>query len=270
MKLGFIITCYDSIREVKFTHNMLRNLWSQTKDALISIVISGDPTRSVSFEEDKRTRVTTLDDMVGSKFNELVSTSIAKQIRHGAIELRDLEREFGHVDYVVHIHGDILLLNEQGFFNELSDFAASGKLIAADTVGPQSNDYISFSGREIMPQLFVVKRNFISYLLDMFAPQNEFAKKSTEHMLLENLHHWLTIAEYDNSAHENRAHNFSIDYLFDRYVYEVVKHRPIQWGVHQHFGGWCHFGNQLHFPREIREQRNKAALQAYGIDLSAW
>ena len=198
-KIGFIITAFDTKRELNFTVDMLRNKWKRTKDSPISIVISGDPERSVRFPNDPITRVTTLDNMVKDDFNGLVSTSIMKQMRHGMIELQDLERHQGkQVDYIVHMHGDILLMSEDGFFAELEKFIASAKVIAGDTVGPQVTDYIHFEGLEIMPQLFVVDRNFIGltgFMLNMYVV-GDLEKRSTEWAIRGNL-----IRNYNSTAH---------------------------------------------------------------------
>ena len=263
MKVGFLITAYDQKREVRFTHDMLRNKWKRTKDSPISIVISGDPERSVRFPNDPLARVTTLDNMVGKDFNGLVSTSIMKQMMHGMIELRDLERQQGgQVDLVVHMHGDILLMSEDGFFEELQRFVCSGKAIAGDTVGPQVTDYIHFEGLEIMPQLFVVDRQFIDrsrFLFDMRVG-TDLERRSTEWALRGNL-----IRCY-NSISDTYGSDKSI---MDKILHNVCPSRG-QWELHGHFGGFAHFGNELHFPKHIREARNEAALKSYGVDLSLW
>lgn len=267
MKLGFLITAYNQKREVKFTVDMLRNKWQRTKDSLISIVISGDPERSVKFPNDQKTRVTSLDDMVGQRFNELVSTSIAKQIMHGMLELKDLQREYGEIDYIVHMHGDILLINENGFFEELERFIASGKFIACDTVGPQKTDYIEMGGNEIMPQLFVVRRDFCDStgFMHIMNVSSIDDKKSTEHMLLSNL---ATTMETKLPFIQKDTWPYNI--TAKALLYEVVKHRSSQWNFHNHWGGFCHFGNSIHFTQQQREEKNEYVLRALGLNLEAW
>lgn len=265
MKVGFIITAYDQLREVRFTVDMLRRKWKRTAESPISIVISGDPNRSLKFPEDKLTRVTTLDNMVGNDFNGLVSTSIMKQIRHGMIELKDLERITGLVDFVVHMHGDILLMGEDGFFEELRKFEQSEKQIAVDTVGAQKNDYIHFDGYEIMPQLFVVRRDFIlhtKFMHDMTV-EGDLEKRSTEWALKGNLARRIREnLDFDSS-------NLSDNDIVKTASYIVAPARD-QWNLHRHWGGFAHFGNSLHFPQHVREARNLMALKAYGVDLSSW
>lgn len=265
MKVGFIITAYDQKREVKFTVDMLRRKWKRTVDSPISIVISGDSERTVKFPEDKLTRVTTLDDMVGKDFNGLVSTSIMKQIRHGMIELRDLERESGFLDFVVHMHGDILMMNECGFFEELYRFKQSNKQIAVDTVGAQKNDYIHFDGYEIMPQLFVVRRDFIAHSNFMYemTVEGDLEKRSTEWALKGNL------ARRIRENMEVDISNLSDNDIVKTACHVVAPARD-QWNLHRHWGGFAHFGNSLHFPQHVREARNTMALKAYGVDLSSW
>jgi len=263
MNVGFLITAYDQKREVNFTVDMLRKKWKRTSNSPISIVISGDPERSVRFPNDTLTRVTTLDNMVGSNFNGLVSTSIMKQMRHGMIELQDLERlQDKWVDYVVHMHGDILLMNEDGFFAELERFAKSGRAVAADTVGPQVTDYIHFDGLELMPQLFVVDRTFIgrtNFLLNMYVV-GDLERRSTEWALRGNL-----VRSYLNSLDTIGTP----EQVIKKLVYNVCPSRG-QWELHRHWGGFAHFGNSLHFPQHVREARNEMALKAYGVDLSSW
>jgi hypothetical protein len=264
MNVGFLITAYDQKREVNFTVDMLRRRWKRTINSPISIVISGDPERSVKFPNDPLTRVTTLDDMVGKDFNGLVSTSIMKQMMHGMVELEDLERQRGkRVDYIVHMHGDILLLNEDGFFEELKRFADSGKWLAGDTVGPQNNDYIHFDGLEIMPQLFVAHAQFCreSDFLRQMTVEGELEKKSTE---------WALRGNFYRSAYARFWAEATEQNLHDSFVHVVCKHRPSQWDLHRHWGGFAHFGNSLHFPQHVREARNEMALRAYGVDLSSW
>lgn len=265
-KLGFIITAYDTQREVNFTVDLLRNKWKSTRDSLISIVISGDPDRKLKFPTDKRTRVTTLDDMVGDKFNELVSTSIMKQMTHAMIEMRDLQREFGQVDILIHMHGDILLLNEEGFLAEVNKFIQSGKAIGCDTVGPQGNEYIKFAGTEIMPQLFMVRRDFCDAtgFMHLMNIVGESEGKSTEHALLGNLHRCTAMAMgtlYEGWPYEKTSKSL---------VHEVIRHRPSQWDVHRSYGGWCHFGNSIHLKADVRQARNEAVLKAYGLNMEKW
>jgi hypothetical protein len=263
-KVGFLITAYDQKREVRFTHNMFRSKWKRTSESPISIVISGDADREIKFA-DVRTRVTTLDNMVGKDFNNLVSTSIMKQIRHGMIELEDLERITGKVDYVVHMHGDILLMNENGFFEELDRFAKSLKRIAVDTVGAQCNDYIHFDGLEIMPQLFVVRRDFIDQtdFMKNMTVQGDLETRSTEWTLRGNLTRCV-----------REMQNADLDILPDKTIIDMICHvvAPArdQWALHRHWGGFAHFGNSLHFPAHVRELRNEMALRAYGVDISKW
>lgn len=267
MKLGFLITAYNQRREVKYSADMLRNKWPRCRDSLISIVISGDPERTVRFDSDDRTRTIHIKDMVGKRFNELVSTSIANQMMLGMNQLKDLQREFGEVDYIVHFHGDILLLNEQGFFEELERFAASGRFIACDTVGPQKTDYIEMGGTEIMPQLFVVRRDFCDTtgFLHIMSVEGENEKKSTEHMLIGNLSR-STAAKLPMVKEEKWPYVVTAKSL----LFEVVRHRGSQWAVHQHFGGFAHLGNSLHWTNKQREARNEAVLRAYGLDMGAW
>lgn len=264
-KLGFIITAYDQKREVNFTVDMLRRKWKRTVESPISIVISGDPDRTLQFPNDPLTRVTTLDNMVGADFNNLVSTSIMKQIMHGMIELEDLERVGkGCVNQIVHMHGDILLMNEDGFFAEVDRFIKSNKDVAGDTVGPQRNDYIHFDGLEIMPQLFITARHFVAdsgFLRDMIVV-GDLERRSTEWALRGNLlRAWSRLNGDTYYKKEEEVFNS---------LFHNVKPSRGQWELHSHFGGFAHFGNSLHFSKQDREARNEAALRAYGINLESW
>lgn len=262
MKVGFLITAYDQKKEVKYTVDMLRKKWKRTAESPIVIVISGDPEREVKFPNDGFTRVVTIDDIVGKDFNELVSTSICKQLQHGLLEARDLERAHGPIDFLVHMHGDILLLNEDGFFDELEKFAKSKKLLACDTVGPQKNDYIEFDGLEIMPQLFVMTKVFKDTFERVISqPETEWEKKSTEWLLRRVVYRTFLMYNFDTTEKEEELQN--------KYIHFISKHRSSQWGVHQRWGGWCHHGNQLHFSKEHREAMNKSILTNNG-DLEAW
>lgn len=247
--------------------DLLRNKWQSTKESPISIVFSGDPDRSVKYPDDKFTRTTTIDDIVGKEFNLLAPTSISKQLMHGMIELRDLQRAHGKVDIIVHFHGDILLLNEDGFLRELERFWHSNKFIAYDTVGAQKTDYIEFAGTEAMPQLFAVKREFCdtSTFLYHMTVDGEKETKATEHMLLGNLNRCVK-AMLPGALQENWPYQNT----FNALVYPVQKDRSYQWGVHNKWGGWTHFGNQLHYSREETLARNEIVLKQCGLDLSAW
>lgn len=267
LKVGFLITAYDQIREVSFTLDMLRNKWKRSKDSPIVVVISGDPSRTIKSEDVSKTRIVNLDDMVGKDFNGKVSSSIMKQIQHGVIEMNSLEGD-GGVDIIVHFHGDILFLNEDGFYKEIEKFSATNKFIACDTVGPQNTDYISFRGNEIMPHVFAVKRHdpilTIGGFMHHMSIQGDLEKRSTEWALKENLRR--AIADLnDFPAHEELP-----DHMIEDVYHLITQHRPTQWGLHKTWGGWCHFGNSIHFSKEVREARNEAALRAYGIDLSKW
>ena len=281
---AFLITAYDQLREVKFTVHMLRNLWKSTKQSPIVIVISGDNDRSLNFNNDPYTRIVHVDDMVGPNFKTLVSTSIMRQITHGMLEIKDLERQFGQIDNIVHMHGDILLLNESGFFAELDAWRQTSKPMAADNVGTQNpvTKQIGgktwswkFFGTELMPQLFVVDHHFCSLTGFMYDMEviGDLEKKATEWALIGNLHRAVW------SAGNGLAQCPVVDPLVDKFSpYELtfnelvhcVRKNRTQWGLHQHWGGFCHFGNSLHYTKKHRETSNAQALQRYGIDLSKW
>jgi hypothetical protein len=279
--VAFLITAFDQIREVRFTVDMLRTKWASTKTSPIVVVISGDTRRDLIFNDDPYTRVVHLDDMVGDKFKVLVSTSIAKQIEHGMIEVRDLERAHGTINSVVHMHGDILLLGEEGFFRTLDDWRATDLPVAADNVSPNGphdlelwgKKYsLSFHGQELMPQLFAVDHAFCkatSYMYSM-PVMGDLEVKATEWMLIGNLHRTTV-----NHRYLVMPPNYWKDPIGPYYstytgnVYTVKKGRG-QWGLHSHWGGFAHFGNSLHYSKEHREARNKAALEQYNLDLEAW
>ena len=284
MKTAFLITAYDQLREVAFTRHMLRRMWKGTKEAPIVIVISGDWGRDLHYQNDPFTRVVHLDDMVGDKFKTLVSTSIMRQIEHGMLEIKDLEREHGRIDNIVHMHGDILLLNEKGFFKEIERWKSSGRPVAADPVGAQNpiTKKIDgktwnwrFYGSELMPQLFAVDHAFCNHTGFMYDMKvvGDLEKKATEWALIGNLHRALWEA---GSGHAlipqinplEDAHS-PYRFVFDEQVH-VVKRNRQQWGLHDHWGGFCHFGNSLHYTKKDRERRNELAMQRYGIDLEAW
>lgn len=282
-RTAFLITAYDQLREVKYTVNMLRNVWETTLNSPIVIVISGDTDRTVMFNNDPLIRVVHLDDIVGNRFKTLVSTSIMRQITHGMLEIKDLERDHP-IKSIVHMHGDILLLNEKGFFKEIDKWRATGKPIAADNVGAQNPVSKVIEGRmwnwkfygcELMPQLFVVDHAFCShtgYMYDMEVI-GDLEKKATEWALIGNLHR---AVHDEGSGHQLRPH---INPLEDshspyRFVYSdlvhCVKKNRAQWGVHPHWGGFCHFGNSLHYTQQQREFRNEQVLRQCGLDLEAW
>lgn len=279
--VAFLITAFDQLREVKFTIDMLRNKWESTKNSPIVLVISGDKERCIKYEEDPLTRVVHLDDMVGDQFKILVSTSIMRQIEHGMIEVRDLERAHGTINSIVHLHGDILLLGERGFFSELDEWRLSGSPVAADNVSPNGPHVLnlfgkqyrlSFHGEELMPQLFAVDHAFCKATSYMYSMPiiGDLEVKATEWALIGNLHRCV--------ANSRRLHLPIDSWLtavgpytetFRQEVY-VVKRGRQQWGVHNHWGGFCHFGNSIHYTKEQRESRNERALKQYGLDLAAW
>lgn len=281
---AFLITAFDQLREVNFTVHLLRNIWKETQKSPVVIVISGDSERQVYFNHDPYTRVVHLDDMVGDKFKTLVSTSIMRQITHGMLEIKDLEREFGRIDNIIHMHGDILLLNEQGFFKELDRWKSDGRPIAADNVGAQHpvTKVINgkrwawrFFGCELMPQLFAVDHAFCShtgYMYDMEVV-GDLERKATEWALIGNLHRTLFEHGSGKALHpviDPFSDKFSpYKDIFEDNVYVVRNGRP-QWGLHKHWGGFCHYGNSLHYTKEQREKANKVALAQYGIDLAKW
>lgn len=281
--VAFLITCFDQIREIKFTIKMLRTLWKSTARSPIVLVISGDFDRSISFNDDDYTRVVHLDDMVGSHFRTLVSTSIMRQIEHGMLEVKDLERTHGPIRTVVHLHGDILLLGEKGFFQEIDKWRATKKPLAADNVGAQApviktldaHEYKwKFFGCELMPQLFAVDHDFCKhtgYMYDM-PIIGDLEKKATEWALIGNLHRAL----HDEGSGHALLPQITMEDKESPYRFvfwdnvHVVRPNRQQWGLHTHWGGFSHFGNSLHYSKEHREKRNEMALRQYGVDLSAW
>lgn len=286
-EVGFLITAFDQIREVTFTINMLRSKWSETCKAPIVLVVSGDTNRSLVYDNDPYTRVVHLDDIVGPHFKTLVSTSIMKQLEHGMIEMKDLEREHGDIKRIIHMHGDILLLGEKGFFDEIKRWDATEKPVAADPVsagGPwhlpnldgKGKDYdLIWYGQELMPQLFAVDHHFCKhtgYLYDM-PVIGDLEVKATEWALIGNLHR----AMYEHGNGEaymprvdaHRDHRGPYERVFNKEIH-VVKAGRQQWGLHSHWGSFTHFGNTLHITKEQREKRNRAALVQYGLDLEAW
>jgi len=279
--VAFLISAYDQLREVKFTIDMLRTKWKSTSKSPIVLVISGDTERTITYDDDPFTRVVHLDDMVGDKFNSLVSTSIMKQIEHGMIEIRDLEREHGCIDSVVHLHGDILLLGEQGFTETIDKWRVSGLPIAADNVSPNGPHFIdldeqtvrmSFHGEELMPQLFAVDHAFCKATGFMYCMtvMGNLEKRATEWALIGNLHRATANLRDLITAPDEWKDKFGPYYhTYTGNVYVVKNGRP-QWAVHNHWGGFCHFGNSLHYTKEQRESRNESALRQYGLDLGAW
>lgn len=279
--VAFLITAFDQLREVKFTVHMLRNLWSSTAKSPIVVVISGDNNRDLVFNDDPYTRVVHVDDMVGDKFQILVSTSIAKQIEHGMIEVRDLERAHGDIDSIVHIHGDILLLREEGFFNTFDAWRVSGLPVAADNVSPngpyhlelfEKKYQLTFHGQELMPQLFAVDHAFCkstSYMYSM-PVMGSLEEISTEWMLIGNLHRAAAESgeQYGPLDKWDAAQGPYSD-TFKEFV-SVVKKNRSQWDLHAHWGGFTHFGNSLHFTKEHREHNSEMAMKRYGLDLSEW
>lgn len=275
----FLITAFDQLREVRFTIDMLRTKWASTAKSPIVLVISGDFSRSICFNNDPYTRVVHIDDMVGDKFKTLVSTSIMRQIEHGMIEVRDLEREHGPINSIIHLHGDILLLGERGFRETLKYWKLSDSPVAADNVSPNGPHilnldnktyHLSFHGEELMPQLFAVDHNFCKATGFMYSMPviGMLEEKATEWALIGNLHR----ATADKIvAPPDRWDKAEGPYrkTFNECVYVIKRNRP-QWGLHDHWGGFCHFGNTLHYTKLERERRNEKALRQYGLDLEAW
>jgi len=289
-KVGFLITAYDQLKEVLFTVKMLRKTWKQTATAPIVVVISGDTDRNLGFPDDPYTRVIHLNDMVGEYFKVLVSTSIMKQIEHGMIEMKDLERQHGPIENVVHMHGDILLLGEKGFFDQLDRWKKTNKPVAADPVsasGPwklknlcdlgKTYD-LAFYGCELMPQLFAVDHDFCKhtgFMYDM-SVVGDLEIKATEWALIGNLHR----ATFDHFSSSSAPLYPRIDVYdntvcgpyfqtFNENVYAVKQNRQ-QWGLHNHWGGFTHFGNSIHVSQQERERKNLMVLRQYGLDLSEW
>jgi len=288
-KVSFLITAFDQIREVKFTIDMLRNNWKRTAKSPIVLVISGDFDRSITYNDDPYTRVIHVDDIVREKFKTLVSTSIMRAMNVGMLEMRDLEREHGDIDNIVHIHGDILLLGEGGFFDTIDKWRATDKPVAADPVGPHPIiDKVIFGKRyqwrffgcEFMPQLFAVDHQFCKttgFMYDMIVMPNDFEIKATETCLIANLYRALyTPGESSGKFRRGLYPKININersspyqQIFDENVFVVSKSRS-QWGTHKTWGGFCHYGNDLKFTTKHREEMNKRALKSYGLDLSVW
>ena len=275
----FLITAFDQFKEVRFTIDMLRTKWKNTRNSPIVLVISGDTERNINFNDDPLTRVVHLDDMVGDKFKILVSTSIMRQIEHGMIEVTDLERAHGPINSIVHMHGDILLLGEEGFLRTLNDWRASGLPVAADSVSPNGPHHLdlfgkkyrlSFHGQELMPQLFAVNHAFCKATSYMYSMPiiGDLEIKATEWALIGNL---VRATSDEPAGIINEWHHPEGPYVdeFKELVYVVARNRS-QWGLHKHWGGFAHFGNSLHYTKEHREARNEAALKQYGLDLEAW
>jgi len=283
--VAFLITAFDQLREVLFTIKMLRKKWESTRRSPIVLVISGDYDRSIKFHDDPFTRIVHLDDMVEDKFKLLVSTSIMRQIEHGMIEVNDLERAHGRIDSIVHLHGDILLLGETGFFKTFDAWRQTDYPIAADNVSPNGPHHLKnihgkefhlrFFGQELMPQLFVVDHNFCKatgYMYNMPVVGN-LEIKATEWGLIGNLHR-ATMELGNGQALVPQVDVYSDQYgpyekTFSENVYVVARNRQ-QWGLHTHWGSFCHFGNSIHFTKEQREKKNEIALRSYGLDLSEW
>ncbi len=279
----FFITAFDQLREVRFTIDMLRKKWTRTAKSPIVLVISGDFDRSISYDDDPYTRVVHVDDMVRDKFKTLVSTSIMRQIEHGMIEVRDLEREHGTIKSIVHMHGDILLLGEEGFFKTLDDWRATNMPVAADNVSPNGPHHLdidgkkyrlTFHGQELMPQLFAVDHTFCKVTGYMYSMpiMGDLEEKATEWALIGNLYRAGELPHYLGMLIKLDSWEKSVGpykETYDELVY-VVKSGRQQWGLHKHWGGFAHFGNSLHYTKEHRETRNEMALKQYGLDLTAW
>ncbi len=279
---AFLITAFDQLREVRFTVKMLRTMWKSTKQSPIVVVISGDTNRDLQFPADPYTRVVHLDDMVKEKFKVLVSTSIMRAIEHGMVEIKDLEREHGTIRDIVHLHGDILLLGEEGFRQTLDRWRSSGCPVAADNVSPNGPYHLDlwgkkyalkFFGEELMPQLFVVDHAFCKatgYMYNM-PIIGDLEEKATEWALIGNLHR----ATYEPGFGEALNPHVDVNDKCGPYerafdlVWHVAENRQ-QWGLHKHWGGFAHFGNSLHYSKGHREQRNELALKQYGISLEDW
>lgn len=288
-EVGFLITAYNQIRETKFTVNMLRTKWRYTRQSPIVIVISGDHNRSLVYNDDPLTRIVHLDDIVGSNFRRLVSTSIMRQIEHGMLEMRDLERQCGSIESIIHMHGDILLLGEDGFFSQLNKWKESGKPVAADPVGMNGPSLLSkdefadvdedvnmkFYGTELMPQLFAVDHMFCKttgFMYEMSIIGN-LERYATEWALVGNLHR--AVHEEGGgealipqvNVHKDERGPYENVYANEVYTVKAGRH---QWGLHNHWGGFCHYGNSIHFSTSQREKRNRQALVQYGLDLKTW
>lgn len=280
MNFAFLITAYNQLRELCYTHNLIRNVWGWYNVPII-MVVSGDESRELLFNDDIYTRIVHLDDMVGDKVRTLVSTSIMRQIEHGMLEIKDLERELGPIASIVHMHADILLLDKVGFLSEMENWKKSDKPVAADPVGAQAPirkdvdggtwDW-AFYGYELMPQLFAVNHAFCKatgYLYSMTL-LDDLERKSTEWALIGNLHR--AVYQLDNNVQLTPKIDVWKDEdspyrgVFEDYVYVVNRGRP-QWGQHSHWGGFTHYGNQIHIGDKEREQKEEAVLRSKGLSL---
>lgn len=285
-EIAFLITAFDQIREVTFTVNMLRTKWRKTRKAPIVIVVSGDHDRSLMFRDDDFTHVVHIDDIVGDNTRCMQPTSIMRQIEHGMKEIKWMEHLHGDIESIIHMHGDILLLDEAGFFEELKRWRQSGKPIAVDNVGPNGPHYIStkeypdvkkdinmiFMGQEIMPQLFAVDHKFCSitgYMYDMEICGN-LEEYATEWALIGNLYRCLSDSkDLHLNINEWKQDVGPYKDVFDENIH-IVKQNRGQWGIHNHWGGFCHFGCNVHVSKEDREYRSYQALMKHNIDMEAW
>lgn len=283
MSVAFLITVFDQLRETKFTVDMLRNKWESTKESPIVIVVTGDFDRELQYNDDEFTHVVHLDDIVGDMARSKVPQSIMRQIEHGMLEMKCLEEKHGKIDSIVHMHGDILLLNERGFMKELDAWRNTEYPILGDSVGPQGpyflektlpgmhkDMHIVFYGYEMMPQLFVVDHDFCKKTGYMYKMNivGDHEKVATEWALIGNIYR-LTISDEELDIDTSVVTSSPYKDIFEKHV-KVVKRGRSQWDIHRHFGGFCHFGNNINFTKEYREKMNAKALRAYGVDMAGW
>jgi hypothetical protein len=244
-KIGFVFVGYDQYEELTWTADLIKNKWRQFRNSPIVAVLSGDPNKECDDKHlDAIVRVpnivnTSLDFMrehfiaetydispgIGAThFNEPArikagNTITASMIRNYQTGFHELYRLNPDIDVVVVCESNILLLDPDGIVRVAQRMIDQKKQVAAQLVGGYADPVVKWTGKEILPQVFLVNWDFCIQSGFMFKLENT-RPDCTEMMLKDNI-------------------DFHGD--FDQLVMNCGNRA--QWGVHLGNPNWFNFAH---------------------------
>jgi hypothetical protein len=281
MKIGFVFIGYDQFTELEFTTNIIKNQWSKFADSTIISVLSGDP--GGEFDDTNVDQHITVPNIVtisldylrehfipatfdispgigaghyaepaASKAMESMCQSMLRNYRVGLESLFQISND---VDAIVICESNILLLSEDGLYGALEEMLQTQSVIACQVVGGYADPVVKWTGREIMPQIFMLDADFVrrtQYLLKSVNTRPD----CPEMTLLDNL---LIALKNDEKSFEKDVLN---------------KGTRSQWGIHQTWFPFAHLdrppgadhnGGQRWGSREQQIEMEKNVLARFGL-----
>jgi len=281
MKVGFVFIGYDQFTELEWTANIIKHQWEKFADSPIVSVLSGDPegefdTTNVDRHVVVPNIVTISLDYLREHFipatfdispgigaghyrapadGKAMESMCQSMLRNYKVGLEALFDVADDVDVVVICESNILLLQEEGIYNAAKEMFVNGKAMACQTVGGYDDPVVKWTGREIMPQVFMVDPGFVKRTKFLLDPVNT-RPDCPEMTLLDNINVALAA---DNRDFETGVLN---------------KGSRSQWGIHQSWFPFAHLdrpvgadsnGGQGWESREAQLSLEREVLTRFGL-----